>query len=148
MFIDISMVPPARNLVSTCCLTYASCGTQSRTRRHNRNIKGLTPKTLKLSLLDESGMEQDFLCDVLAPYEVLHWLHKAGHVNSSLLSTTVSPQEYWSVLLSQPWAANHPLQGKPHLWPLTIPIVYFTDGAEVSKASSSEGFTCCVHAGV
>lgn len=107
----------------------------------NRNITGLTPQSIPLTLLDGDDKANTVWCDVIAPYELFHWLWKEGDFDRSMLSNDTSLTEYWTVLLSHNWAASHPLKNKEHLWPLTVPIVYFTDGAEFSKSSCAEGLS-------
>lgn len=95
---------------------------------------------MELTLLDENNKQTSAVVDVFAPYEIFHHLHEAGQFQDSLMSLEVPLDRYWETLLAHPDFSQHPLKDKPHLWPTTVPVSYFTDGAEFSKSSSAEGF--------
>ena len=112
---------------------------------HREYVGGLRPQELSLTLQNDSGEgTSDVMVPVLAPYEVMHFLYVAGKLERSLLSPDMPLKTYWEKLMSQDWAATHPMKHKPHLWDYTIPICFFTDGAEVSKATSLEGCSNCM----
>ena len=99
----------------------------------------MEPQSIKLSLLDDNDAVIETSVDVLAPYEVFHYMYHGGDFAKTFLSDEISLYSYWETLMSQPWASAHPLFGRPHLWSCTVPLNYFTDGADFSKSSSAEG---------
>ena len=105
-------------------------------RLHDRTFgKTVEPQYLKLTLKNEmkNGVE---VCSVpvLSPYEVFHVLYEEGAFAKSITGD-FNLRSYWSHLMSQPWASTHYLFDKPELWDTTIPLVFFTDGAEFAKSS-------------
>ena len=90
-------------------------------------------------MLDDQDHIVDIWTDVLAPYEVFHHMYMLGDFAKCMLSDNLSLYEYWEHVTSRPWASKHPMFGNPHLWKYTVPLNYFTDGAEFSKSSSAEG---------
>ena len=109
-------------------------------REHARRFgQGLEPQTIRLTLLDEDDVEVISEVPVVCPYEALHFLYERGDLQKSCLSESLALKSYWEHVLAQDWAANHPLKNNESLWEWTIPLVFFTDGAEFSKSSAAEG---------
>jgi hypothetical protein len=111
-------------------------------RLHDRTWgAGLEPQLVALTLKNENRSGNHRVdVPLIAPYEMFHHLYEHGNFRRNMLGDgSVNLREYWSLAMSQPWAANHPLQGKPEVWPWAIPIVWFTDGAEFTKGSQTEG---------
>ena len=106
---------------------------------------GIKPQSLTLTLLDQNDVPSDVATDALAPYEILHFLYEDGQFSESLLSDKMPLHTYWETLMKHDWTIDHPMRGRPDLWGTTIPLVYFTDGAEFSKSSAAEGFVAFAH---
>ena len=90
----------------------------------------LEPQSLLLTLKDADDVPRQVLTDVLAPYETLHWLHKAAgieHFARCLLSESLPLETYWRHILQQSWAAKHPLNNPVamHSLAYTIPLVFY-----------------------
>ena len=94
----------------------------------------MEPQSIKLSLVGDDDSVVETSVDVLAPYEVFHYLYHCGDFAKIFLSGEISLYKYWETLLSQPWASEHPLFGRRHLWSCTVPLF--------SKSSSVEGLAC------
>ena len=108
-----------------------------------RSFDQLQPQQIPLTLRSESGEgETNVLTDVIAPYEVFHFLHKSQSFKQSMLSDKTSLAMYWRRFFSRRAARGtnlHPLQSKRPIWHTAIPLLFFTDGAEFSKSSAAEG---------
>jgi hypothetical protein len=110
-------------------------------RLHARKYGAATirPQTIQLPLKQENrhGVKHVDV-PVLAPYELFHHLWTHGHFSKSLLGKHGDDLEhYWEMVL--PTMPEHPLHTDTHLRRFTVPIIWFTDGAEFSKSSQSEG---------
>ena len=113
-------------------------------RRHGKTLEA---QAIMLTLKDQDDKVQQVATDVIAPYEVMYWLHQSGlgNFHRSLL-VTQTLDSYWTHTLAQPWTAAHPLQkpGSVNLLKHAIPTV-FDDGAVFCKRSSAEGCWCCAN---
>ena len=112
-------------------------------RLHDRTWgPGLEPTIIKLKLLNHTihGGIRDVAVPIIAPHELFHHLYANGNFERFMLGAgNTSLNEYWSAAMGCEWTQTHPLRNQPHMWPFAVPIVWFTDGAEFSKSSASEG---------
>ena len=115
-----------------------------RLQARKRGRDKLEPQYLTLTLQREGGEGvHDVLTPVLAPYEILHHLYNAGPevFEKAMLSPRVTLNDYWRSFFADPTSdvGEHPLASSPEEWSSSIPLLFFTGGAELFKSSAAEG---------
>jgi hypothetical protein len=133
---------------------FAKCGADGRhpgnelrdfRRAYRRHFSStLAPMLVKLTLKDEnrSGAVHSVLTPILAPHEVFHHLYHEGGLatfKEAMVGDNIELADYWSTLMQQDWSSDHPMRAKRDVWDRTVPLLFFTDGAEFSKGSAAEG---------
>ena len=107
--------------------------------QRQKGLEQLEPQQILLTLLSEEGEGQiDVMTDVLAPYEVLHFLHKSKVFARSMLSDDLSLSDYWRTMFSRsiPGSTDeHPLKGDAAKWSSAIPLVFLLMGQNLVKAA-------------
>ena len=86
---------------------------------------------------------------VYPPHEALHHMWQVNQQDGGNtfqkcllgLPGTSTLQQYWDIVLQQPWADQHPLKLTPWKQATCIPILYHTDGAEFSNTGEAVCYT-------